>query len=70
MAFGPDDRVVKVPSGDGASTFLAHVARGEDRLWRQDCEPQSFVADADGSSLYQALRRLVDQCPALIELEP
>ena len=68
MAFGPHDRVVKVRQG--AALFLAHVARGADKLWRQDCEPRLYVEDADGSSLYQALRDLVDHCPALVELEP
>jgi hypothetical protein len=68
MAFGPHDRVVKV-KGSGAQ-YLAHVSRGSDKLWRCECGPEAFVDDADGSSIYQALRRLVDHCPILVELEP
>jgi hypothetical protein len=70
LAFGPDHRVVKARSAEGATQFLAHVTRGPDRLWRLDCEPVPFVEDADGSSLYGALRSLVDRCPTLAELEP
>jgi hypothetical protein len=68
MAFGPRDRVVKVRKD--ALLYLAHVSKGPDKLWRQECAPQRYVEDADGSSLYAALRVLVDHCPALIELEP
>ena len=68
MAFGPHDRVVKL-RWEGAQ-YLAHVTRGADKQWRPDCGPEAFVDDADGSSLYQALRRLVDHCPILVELEP
>lgn len=70
MAFGPEHRVVKVRPAAGDSIFLAHVVRGQDRLWRQDCEPTSFKEDSDGASLYQALRALIDACPILAELEP
>jgi len=70
MAFGPDHRVVKFRPSAGGPQFLVHVVRGEDRLWRQDCEPQGFVDDAEGSSLYQALRNIIDACPTLEELEP
>ena len=70
MAFGPDHRVVKVRPGNGASLFLAHVVRGEDRLWRQECEAQAYTDDPEGSSLYGALRALIDHCPILAELEP
>lgn len=70
MAFGPDHRVVKVRSVHGASLSLAHVVRGEDRLWRQDCEAQPYTDDPEGSSLYGALRALIDHCPLLAELEP
>jgi hypothetical protein len=70
MAFGPQHRIVKLREAPGGGQFLAHVALGEDRLWRQDCAPQPFQDDPEGSSLYQALRRLIDHCPALVELEP
>jgi hypothetical protein len=70
MAFGPEHRVVKVRSADGATQYLAHVVRGEDRLWRLDCGAQAFTEDPEGSSLYNALRALIDACPTLAELEP
>jgi hypothetical protein len=70
MAFGPEHRVVKVRSADGAVQYLAHVVRGEDRFWRQDCEAQPFTEDPEGNSLYKALRALIEACPALDELEP
>jgi hypothetical protein len=69
MAFGPYDRVVKLKL-EGGGQALAHVCRGADKLWRPECGPQAFVDDSDGSSLYQALRALVDHCPILVELEP
>jgi hypothetical protein len=49
---------------------LVHVVRGGDRLWRQHCGAQAYQDDSDGDSLYQALRRLVDGCQELVELEP
>jgi hypothetical protein len=70
MAFGPEHRVVKVRPAGSPSLFLAHVVRGEDRLWRQDCEAAAYIEDADGASLYQALRALIDACPVLGDLEP
>ena len=69
LAFGPQDRVVKLRLPDGGLA-LAHVSRGTDKLWRPECGPQPFVDDADGSSIYNALRALVDHCPVLVELEP
>jgi hypothetical protein len=70
MAFGPAHRVVKVRRSSDGAQVLAHVSRGEDRLWRQHCEAQAFVEDPEGTSLYDALRRVVDACPVLVELEP
>lgn len=70
MAFGPEHRVVKASADEPPVLYLAHVIRGEDKLWRQDCEPRPYQDDADGASLYQALRDLIDHCPALVELEP
>ena len=69
MAFGPNDRVVKARNTDG-SLVLAHIVKGPDKLWRAECGPQGFVNDEDGSSIYKALRALIDHCPALVELEP
>jgi hypothetical protein len=70
MAFGPQHRVVKAQRAADGALLLVHVARGEDRLWRQHCGSQAFVEDAEGASLYEALRRLIDGCQELVELEP
>lgn len=70
MAFGPQDRVVKAKRESDGSFFLAHLVKGADQLWRQECGAQPFTPSQDGASLYQALRQLVDHCPRLVELEP
>jgi hypothetical protein len=70
MAFGPEHRVVKAKRVSDGALVLAHVARGEGRLWSQHCEAQPYVEDAEGTSLYEALRRVVDGCADLVELEP
>lgn len=71
MAFGPQDRVVRAAAPEAGVERLAHFHKGDDGLWRLHCPPQDHAADdPEGDFLYQALRRLVDGCPVLTELEP
>ena len=71
MAFGPANRVVKAGSGSAETLRLAHLQKGEDGLWRRHCPPQDFPQeDPEGTELYRVLRRLVDACQDLVELEP